>query len=923
MGSSPSSGAYKPGYKPPPVPMASPTPSVGSATGTTTSPGRPSTASPRPSLPFLEKYSKKNKSGAATPPAPSASGSQMQQNGYGANGTTAPSSTSLSGSPLTSSPTTPTGPGQSLNGYPSHPHQQQQHYNQQPPAKDYFSRTATGPMGEDRFGQSPPAGSIYGGYQQERQSQPRSKTPNGYDEYNGRARTPNQMDVYSTSPNGSRSSQQPALPQKSNARAPSVASAHGLGISQGSSGGMEGLRNGMRSPVGERSMGRERSNSNASKMSGGGGSVSSGGRFGEDPATAPLPSLNGSSGNGAPMDHRHLRDRSNTVHSERSVRSDRSGRREEESASSRSRYPDQASSQQQQGSGSSRSREGSSRTPDMASSSSSRMMGRDNSSSSLSYNKNPSPPTSPEDVRTSEQTMPDTRSRSKPSYRPPTPPDASSPVPSSRGRRPSRKPSGDQFDALMDNLMQDISDLSTTPGSGVRDSSRPASAHRSRSRPNLRSESGRETNGSPPPTPGLPLMGGSNSNGNSNNGTNGSGSSSLRSYRGERSERSERDRERGERERGGEREYRSERTDRERDRERRERERAERAERDRGDRGERAERGERDRDREREREHRSDRGERERERERDRERGRSYDASKVSSSGRSSTRSRSTNRRGGTTHCEGCKHDIEPHEVEKVIKMQMGDFHPECFKCQRCRRPIESPRAAHEHDGRLLCEKDYARVLEKEAQRAQRRAPAVCAGCEQPIQSNEQPVYALGQAWHEHHLACHHCHNPIDRAVGHVEKNQRVYCPKDFGQLFLPKCRACNLPVEKEAVCAQDGKLKGKWHAACFGCQTCKKPFPDKSFYVYGDAPYCRRHYHKLNNSLCKGCDQPIEGPCAQTMEGWRFHPNCFSCVECKTPLSDVYYNFENQAYCERDILIIQKTRNVRAERRKTFFGKV
>jgi hypothetical protein len=45
--------------------------------------------------------------------------------------------------------------------------------------------------------------------------------------------------------------------------------------------------------------------------------------------------------------------------------------------------------------------------------------------------------------------------------------------------------------------------------------------------------------------------------------------------------------------------------------------------------------------------------------------------------------------------------------------------------------------------------------------------------------------------------------------------------------------------------------------------------------------------------------------------------------VECKVALSDVYYNFENQAYCEKDIMVIQRTRNVRAERRKTFFGKV
>ncbi|ORY90603.1 hypothetical protein BCR41DRAFT_315687 [Lobosporangium transversale] len=258
--------------------------------------------------------------------------------------------------------------------------------------------------------------------------------------------------------------------------------------------------------------------------------------------------------------------------------------------------------------------------------------------------------------------------------------------------------------------------------------------------------------------------------------------------------------------------------------------------------------------------------------------------------------------------------------------MPHGDYHPECFKCARCRRPLESSRHGYEYEGRLLCEKDYQRYLEKDAQRSDRpsrnRGAAVCAGCDAPIQG-ESPVYALGQAWHEHHLACYQCKKPIQQSVGHVEKNGRVYCPKDFGELFLPKCRGCGLPVEKEAVCAQDGKLQGKWHAACFGCQTCKKPFPDKSFYVYGDSPYCRRHYHKLNNSLCKGCDEPIEGPCAQTVEGWRFHPGCFCCVECKVPLTDIYYNFENQAYCERDITVMQRTRNVRAERRKTQFGKI
>ncbi|KAF9201612.1 hypothetical protein BGZ59_002597, partial [Podila verticillata] len=252
---------------------------------------------------------------------------------------------------------------------------------------------------------------------------------------------------------------------------------------------------------------------------------------------------------------------------------------------------------------------------------------------------------------------------------------------------------------------------------------------------------------------------------------------------------------------------------------------------------------------------------------------------------RSSTRSRSVNGRGIVAHCEGCKHDIQSHETLDAVKMAHGDYHRECFKCGRCRRPIESAIEAREYEGRLLCERDYTRVKEREAQKVTPPSPSstststpkassptfsrrpVCAGCEGSIHSSETAVYALGKSWHAHHLSCDHCHQLIQTHEGHVEKNGRVYCPRDYNDLFLPKCRGCGLALEKEAVCAQDGKLEGKWHSGCFGCQSCKKPFPDKSFYVFENAPYCRRHYHRMNNSLCKGCDQPIEGSCAQTME--------------------------------------------------------
>ncbi|KAI9030070.1 hypothetical protein CLU79DRAFT_695336, partial [Phycomyces nitens] len=195
---------------------------------------------------------------------------------------------------------------------------------------------------------------------------------------------------------------------------------------------------------------------------------------------------------------------------------------------------------------------------------------------------------------------------------------------------------------------------------------------------------------------------------------------------------------------------------------------------------------------------------------------------------------------------------------------------------------------------------------------------------ERPIASNVAPVKALGALYHPGHLECAHCYQPIDiERVGFKEYQGRVYCRPDYKRLFLPLCRACNQPVKGKAVSAMDGSLEGKWHVDCFGCHSCHESFPDNTFYVFENSPYCKIHYHQLNNSLCRTCDGPIEGPCAQTTEGWRFHPPCFVCNVCQCAITDIYYMFERRMYCESHIFQLQQQRNVRAEKRKTQFARV
>jgi hypothetical protein len=92
------------------------------------------------------------------------------------------------------------------------------------------------------------------------------------------------------------------------------------------------------------------------------------------------------------------------------------------------------------------------------------------------------------------------------------------------------------------------------------------------------------------------------------------------------------------------------------------------------------------------------------------------------------------------------------------------------------------------------------------------------------------------------------------------------------------KCRGCNEIITGKSVSSADGRLTGRYHKQCFVCQTCNEPFKTTDFYVHNNHPYCSRHYHELNGSLCKTCDRGIEGQYLETDVKQKYHPHCFTC---------------------------------------------
>lgn len=91
-------------------------------------------------------------------------------------------------------------------------------------------------------------------------------------------------------------------------------------------------------------------------------------------------------------------------------------------------------------------------------------------------------------------------------------------------------------------------------------------------------------------------------------------------------------------------------------------------------------------------------------------------------------------------------------------------------------------------------------------------------------------------------------------------------------------CKGCKEPIHGKSVSSADGRLTGRYHKQCFVCNTCREPFQTADFYILDDQPYCERHYHLLNNSVCTHCDQGIEGQYLETELKQKFHPKCFTC---------------------------------------------
>lgn len=113
-----------------------------------------------------------------------------------------------------------------------------------------------------------------------------------------------------------------------------------------------------------------------------------------------------------------------------------------------------------------------------------------------------------------------------------------------------------------------------------------------------------------------------------------------------------------------------------------------------------------------------------------------------------------------------------------------------------------------------------------------------------PTDAKGSRKLGLKSSWRDS-TRCEHCRKPFSvsgsqkviRQTSSDPSADVAFCKPCYADLYLPKCRKCDRPIEKGAVTDRVGKVLGKYHPKCFNCFKCSATFPDGEFYVWERKP--------------------------------------------------------------------------------------
>ncbi|XP_007259466.2 four and a half LIM domains protein 1b isoform X1 [Astyanax mexicanus] len=170
-----------------------------------------------------------------------------------------------------------------------------------------------------------------------------------------------------------------------------------------------------------------------------------------------------------------------------------------------------------------------------------------------------------------------------------------------------------------------------------------------------------------------------------------------------------------------------------------------------------------------------------------------------------------------------------------------------------------------------------------------------CTECRRPIGTDSKELHHKGRYWHEDCFRCYKCYKNLAKE-SFSTKDDRILCGKCSSREDAPRCHTCYKPI---LAGTENVEYKGNtFHEECFTCYQCKKPISSQSFLTKNDNIYCTSCHEKKFAKQCAGCKKAItSGGVNYQDQPW--HSACFVCASCQKPLAGTRFtSHEDRVYC-------------------------
>jgi len=275
-------------------------------------------------------------------------------------------------------------------------------------------------------------------------------------------------------------------------------------------------------------------------------------------------------------------------------------------------------------------------------------------------------------------------------------------------------------------------------------------------------------------------------------------------------------------------------------------------------------------------------------------------------------------------------------EAEKMTG-KYGCYHKKCFKCLKCKRPLDYATLSEGPDNEVYCKNCYSYEHGHKAKPNLHEADVttlqgedgdqdVCPRCQGKVFEAEKQIAKPG-SYHRKCFTCADCKHQMDPTNFANGPDNDIYCLYCYEKKHGKKAQTKSMPLDTTSI-GGDGELgtcprctgkvfaaekmvaaSGYYHRHCFRCVFCSQPLDSTSVCDGPDNKiYCRVCYKRLRGSSkpkffdeanvathtiagkegekncprCTGMVFPAEK--MVSMNNW-YHKKCFSCRDCARPM--------------------------------------